>query len=69
MKVIVDREKCPGVGNCVAMSPTVFDLDDDNKAIILDVTSVGEDALQEAAESCPRDAIILQDDEGNQVYP
>lgn len=69
MKVMVDREKCTGVGNCVAVAPTVFDLDDENKAIVLDVTSVGEDTLQEAAESCPRDAIILQDDEGNQTYP
>ncbi len=69
MKVKVDRDLCIGVSNCVAIAPTVFKLDDKNKAIVLDPSSVDDDALLEAAESCPENAIIVEDDEGNQLYP
>ena len=69
MKVRVDRNLCIGVGNCVAMAPTVFRLDGENKAVVLDPSSVDDDALLDAAESCPEQAIILQDDRGRQLYP
>ncbi len=69
MKVRIDRDLCAGLGNCVVIAPTVFALDDENKAVILDPTSVDDDTLQEAAESCTVKAIILEDDAGNQVYP
>ena len=69
MKVRIDRELCVGVGNCAAIAPTVFELDDENKAVVLDPTSVNEQTILEAAESCPQDAIIVEDDEGNQLYP
>ncbi|MBI4302780.1 MAG: ferredoxin [Chloroflexi bacterium] len=69
MKVTVDRKLCIGVSNCVAIAPTVFALDKENKVIVLDPASVDEDTLMEAAESCPEKAIILEDDEGRQVYP
>ncbi len=69
MKVKVDRDLCIGVGNCVAFAPTVFALDEENKAIVLDPSSVDDNTLLEAAESCPENAIIIEDDEGNQLYP
>lgn len=69
MKVRVDRDLCVGLGNCVALAPTVFEFDDEGKAIVLDPDTVSDDALLEAAESCPYDAIIILNDEGNQVYP
>ena len=69
MKVKVDRDLCIGVGNCVAFAPTVFALDEENKAIVLDPPSVDDDTLLEAAESCPENAIIIEDDKGNQLYP
>ena len=69
MKVKVDRDLCIGVSNCVAIAPTVFKLDDKNKAIVLDPSSVDDDTLLDAAESCPENAIIIEDDEGNQLYP
>ena len=69
MKVKVDRELCIGVSNCVAIAPTVFKLDDQNRAVVLDPGSVDEETLIEAAESCPENAIIVDDDEGNQLYP
>jgi len=69
MKVRVDRNLCIGVGNCVAYAPTVFKLDDENKAVVLEPSSVDDETLLEAAESCPENAIIVEDDEGNQLYP
>lgn len=69
MKVRVDRDLCIGVGNCVAYAPTVFKLDDENKAVVLDPSSVDDETLLEAAESCPENAIIVEDDEGKQLYP
>ncbi len=63
MQVRVDRDLCIGVGNCVAFAPTVFKLDEENKAVVLDPSSVDDDTLLEAAESCPEQAIIIEDDE------
>ena len=69
MKVRVDRDLCIGVGNCVAYAPTVFELDQENKAVVLDSSSVDDNTLLEAAKSCPENAIIVEDDEGRQLYP
>ncbi len=69
MKVRVDRDLCIGVGNCVAFAPTVFELDQENKAVVLDPSSVDDDTLFESAKSCTEDAIILEDEEGRQLYP
>jgi ferredoxin len=69
VKVRVDRDLCIGLGNCIAYAPTVFLLDEEGKAIVLDVTSVDDETLMEAAESCPENAIIIDSDEGDQIYP
>lgn len=69
MKVMIDGELCVGVGNCVAIAPAVFKLDDENKAAVLAHRSVDEEILMEAAESCPVNAIIVEDDDGIQLYP
>ena len=70
MKVRVDRELCIGLGNCVAYAPTVFALDgEENKAIVLDPASVDNETLLVAAESCPQNAVIIEDDTERQIYP
>ena len=69
MKVRVDRELCIGVENCVALAPTAFEFDEENKAAVLDPSSIDDDTLLEAAESCPENAIIVEDDEGHLLYP
>ena len=69
MNVIVDRDLCQGIGNCVAIASGVFNLDKQNKAVATNIESVSQEKIREAAESCPLDAIILQDDEGEQIYP
>ena len=69
MRARVDRDLCIGVGNCAAFAPTVFELDQENKAVVLDPSSVDDNTLLEAAKSCPENAIIVEDDEGRQLYP
>jgi ferredoxin len=69
MKVIIDRDLCEGIGNCVAIAPGVFHLDRQNKAVADNIESISQEKIMEAAESCPLDAIILQDDQGEQIYP
>lgn len=69
MKVRVDRALCSGMADCTMLAPTVFELDEEGKAVVLDPASVDDETLLEAAQSCPVGAIILEDDEGNQVFP
>lgn len=69
MKVMVDRDLCQGIGNCVAIAPGVFQLDKENKAVATHIEDISQEKIREAAESCPLDAIILQDDDGEQIYP
>ena len=82
MRIRVDREKCIGAASCVALLPQVFKLDPENKAVIhhkdgsdsLDWVDYVEidapaDELIAAAESCPMLAIIIEDDNGNQIFP
>ena len=69
MRVWIDREKCVSAGNCIVTAPTVFMLDDEQKARLLDPASVDDDVLWLAAEMCPTEAIVLESDEGVQLYP
>ncbi len=69
MKVRVDRDVCVAIGNCVAIAPSVFKIDSANKAVVMKVNSVSEEKILSAAKSCPVDAIIVEDDDGQQIYP
>jgi ferredoxin len=69
MRIRVDVNKCAGLGNCVVIAPTVFRLDDANKAVVTDPSSVSDRILWYAAESCTTDAIILENASGDAVYP
>jgi ferredoxin len=81
----IDRDQCIGAASCVAVYPEVFEIDDEAKAVLklrdgdvtserteitaLDVTSVDDDTLLLAAQSCPTAAIYLYDENGTQVFP
>ncbi|MBI2059778.1 MAG: ferredoxin [Nitrospirae bacterium] len=69
MKVRVDRALCIGAANCVGIAPAVFKMDKENKAIVLDPKGADDDTVLNAAEACPTQAIVLEDDTGNQIYP
>jgi len=69
-KVWVDRKACIGAATCVAIAPKTFQLDAEAKAVILD--SVDEDleeTILDGAKACPVNAIIIEDEKGNRVFP
>ena len=69
-KIKVVRDLCIGAASCIAFSPTVFELDEEKKAVILEGADDTEDNLTLAAQSCPTKAIIITDAEtGEQVWP
>jgi ferredoxin len=70
LAIVVDRELCYGFGDCVDSAPGVFQLDDDEKSIVVDPNAAPREDLLIAAQDCPVDAIILTDAEtGEQLYP
>jgi ferredoxin len=70
MKVSVDRELCKGAGSCVVLAPKVFRMDDEDRAVVIDQHGEPDDIIWAAAESCPFDAVILEDENtGESLYP
>lgn len=68
-KIIVDRHLCIGAASCIAVAPGVFDLDGENKAVVYNDKGADDETILLAAQSCPTRAILLFDEEGNQIYP
>lgn len=81
-KVKVDRTLCIGAASCVAVAPQTFELDDEGKAVIrkkdgsmtsdyVNYEDINDEktAIQNAAMSCPVNAIIIMeiDEQGNEV--
>jgi ferredoxin len=60
----VDEDLCLGCGQCEEICPEVFEIDDE-KAVIVTDDVPGEilDACYEAAETCPVNAITLEEEE------
>jgi ferredoxin len=71
MRVRVDPNLCTAAQNCVAIAPDHFEMDNQGLAHAVKNPVAKEDAdvLSEAAESCAIGAVILEDDEGEQIYP
>lgn len=68
-KVVVDRELCIGAAPCVTVAPGVFQLDEENKAYVVDQNGADAETILLAAQACPVQAIIIYDENGSQVYP
>jgi ferredoxin len=63
MKAKVMEELCIGCGLCASICPEVFEMRDDMiaKVIVDQVPAAAEPAAQDAASSCPVEAIVLTD--------
>ncbi len=64
VKVRIDLEACVGAGQCVVVSPDVFDVDDDGKVVLVN-GQPGESLraeVESAAAACPAWALEIEDD-------
>lgn len=91
---MIDRNLCIGAASCVAVAPSAFEIDVENKAVMrrkqsgsvgaaglepppydftsredLEDQAIDDETLLLAAQSCPVQAIIVYDEEGEQMYP
>jgi ferredoxin len=66
--VRVDRALCIGSGDCVDTAPDVFQLDDEEKAVVVDPDGASVDDVITAAGNCPVSAIFVVGEDGD-LYP
>lgn len=70
LKIKVDRDLCIGAATCVAIAAKTFALDPQAKAVILSTAGEETDnAILDAARGCPVAAIIIEDANGNKIFP
>jgi ferredoxin len=62
MKVSVDKDLCTGCGLCVDTVPDVFEMVDDQASVkVATVKKTLYDAVREAADDCPTEAIVIEE--------
>jgi len=84
LTIKVDPDLCIGAASCVTVAPETFQLNEENKAYVLDhgqeptprsyervveVTDEEKENLLLAAQSCPTLAVFVYDEEGKQLFP
>lgn len=67
--ISIDQSRCIGAGNCVNIAPRAFQLDEERIAYLVDPSAEEDEALLDAARSCPTNAIYLDTEDGQAVYP
>ena len=68
IEITVDRALCIGSGDCVDTAPDVFQLDGEDKAIVVDPDGASLDDVIAAAGNCPVAAIFVVGADGD-LYP
>jgi ferredoxin len=61
----IDAAACAAHGDCEAIAPEVFAIDD----IAVVVGTGPDDLMLAAAQACPSVAIVVTDESGERVYP
>jgi ferredoxin len=65
MKLLLDRARCQGYGNCVIAAPDVFDIDDSGHVVLLiaadDLPDDRTAEIKQAVRECPVGALAFED--------
>jgi ferredoxin len=62
MKCKVDPDLCTGDEICVQVCPEVFEMEEDKAVVKMDkIPEELQDSVKEAADSCPSEAIIIEE--------
>ena len=67
-KIVVVQSKCIAAASCIAISPTLFKLNEQNLAEMIEEGSDELDNIMLAAQSCPTGAIEIYEGEAR-VWP
>jgi ferredoxin len=59
--IAIDRTACIGSGNCLFYAGATFDLDAENRAMVIDPHGDDPDAQRMAVENCPSGALAFVD--------
>lgn len=65
MRIIIDRERCVGAGQCVLTDPEIFDQsEDDGRVVLLTDRPAGgsADTVRRAVGFCPSHALSVAED-------
>ncbi|GAA2965579.1 ferredoxin [Streptomyces enissocaesilis] len=62
MKIVVNWDRCQGIGVCESVSPDRFEVDQDGQLVVKSETvSEGQEKeAREAVASCPNEALSLE---------
>ena len=62
MRVVVDYDKCTGLGLCESIAPEFFEVDDDGALQLLrsEAEEGRRSELEEACRSCPTEALSIE---------
>lgn len=66
-RIEIDRSLCIGAASCISITPEVFELDSEAKAVVKDKTAATSEAIIMAAQSCPTKAILLYGEDGELI--
>jgi ferredoxin len=63
VRVEVDRDRCEGNAVCLGLAPDIFDLDDEDYAVVKTdpIPADQEDLAEQAIAECPRAALLRKD--------
>ena len=63
LRVVVDRDRCAGYGNCEDVAPDIFELDEHDVAVVTadEWPTDRADDLARAVRRCPPDAISVKE--------
>lgn len=64
MRIVVDLNKCTGLGMCEAEAPDLFEVQDDGSLLVL-IEKPAEDQraeLEAAVDACPTEALSIAED-------
>ena len=68
-KIVIDRDLCIGAASCIAVSAATYELDNENKVVVIGPDAIDDETLLLSAQSCPTKAILLFNKEGKQIFP
>jgi ferredoxin len=64
MKIIVDRDRCTGIGICESLAPDFFEVGEDGALILIreDFGAGDRAVIEQAVQSCPAAALSVAED-------